>query len=165
MEIRMKGKQVDQTEIKLMQIFVMVVLTIGFIVDSWIIILLQVVLFLLTIINPVLNPFIFIYRVLLRPMNLVASDWRNDNREAHRFASMIGFSISLASAIFLIYGYNFMGWGLTWLILLFGVLALSGWCAGCYSYYMLNKLGLKGFFKHQMIGANIPGTRPPKGKS
>jgi hypothetical protein len=62
----MKGKQVDQTEIKLMQIFVMVVLTIGFIVDSWIIILLQVVLFLLTIINPVLNPFIFIYRVLPR---------------------------------------------------------------------------------------------------
>jgi hypothetical protein len=84
--------------------------------------------------------------------------------EAHRFASMIGFSISLASIILLIYGYSVIGWGLTWLILLFGVFALSGWCAGCYSYYMLNKLGLKGFFKHKMIGNKIAGTRPPKGK-
>jgi hypothetical protein len=164
METPMRERQVDQTEIKLMQSFVMVILIIGFITDSWLIILFQVVIFLFTIINPILNPFIFIYRVLLRPMNLLEADWRNDNMEAHRFASMIGFSISLASIILLIYGYSVIGWGLTWLILLFGVFALSGWCAGCYSYYMLNKLGLKGFFKYTMIGNKIAGTRPPKGK-
>ena len=160
----MKARKVDQTEIKFMQSFVMAVLILGFITNNWMVILVQVIIFLLTIINPILNPFIFIYKKLLLPMNVLKADWRNDNMEAHRFASMIGFSVSLLSVVFLIKGYSLVGWGLTWLILVFGVLALSGWCAGCYSYYLLNKIGLKGFFKHEMIGNKMPGTRPPKGE-
>ena len=159
----MNENHVDQNEIKLMQSCVMLVLSIGFVIDSWQIIALQSTIFLLTIINPEFNPFIALYRTLLRPLNIIKGDWRMDNMPAHRFASMIGLTISVASVVLLNTGNDIWGWSLVGLILAFGILALSGWCAGCYSYYMINKLVGKGFFKHSPIDQSFPGTRPPKG--
>ena len=157
-------RMIDQNEIRTMQIAVMLMLSIGYIADSWQIIAAQVVIFLLTIISPSLNPFILLYRFVLRPFNLVQADWRDDNIEAHRFASMIGFTISAAASYFLYMGLATIGWGLVGLILAFGVFALSGWCAGCFAYYMIQKTGHKGYFKHAPIDGAFPGARPPKAR-
>lgn len=155
-------RNVDQTEIRVMQVAVMIILAAGFVTDLWQVVAFQTGVFLLTIISSVLNPFIFLYRVVLRPLKLLKPDWRDDNMEAHRFASMIGFSISTAATWLLYTGQTTIGWSLVWLILAFGVLALSGWCAGCFTYYMLQKSGLKGYFKYAPIQGSFPGARPPR---
>jgi len=159
----MKTKRVDQTELKVMQSFVMLILAIGFVLNSWEVVASQMIIFGLTIISPMLNPFIGLYRSILRPLHIIEADWRVDNMAAHRFASMIGLALSTASVGLLTSGHELLGWSLIGLILVFGVLALRGWCAGCYSYYMINRLGAKGFFKHTPIGTQFPGARPPKG--
>lgn len=155
-------RKVDQTEIRVMQISVMIVLAAGFVTDLWQVIAFQAGVFLLTIISPALNPFIFLYRFVLRPLKLLEADWRDDNMEAHRFASMIGLSISSAATCLLYTGQATVGWSLVWLILVFGVLALSGWCAGCFTYYMIQKTGIKGYFKYAPVQGSFPGTRPPR---
>jgi len=154
-------RQVDQTEIRVMQSAVMLVLAAGFVSDLWQVIAFQVGVFLVTIISPALNPFIILYRFALRPSGMMKPDWRHDNMEAHRFASMVGFAISSAAIWFLYTGQTLIGWSLVWLILAFGVLALSGWCAGCFAYYMIQKTGHKGYFKHAPIEGTFPGARPP----
>jgi len=140
----MQTHNIDQNELKFMQGSVMAVLSFGFVMDAWAMIALQVIIFALTILNPALNPFIAVYRALLRPRNIIHANWRMDNRNAHRFAAIIGFFISSASVIALHFGHDTLGWGLVWLILVFGVFALQGWCAGCYSYYLINRLWGKG---------------------
>ena len=97
-------RKVDQTEIRVMQISVMIVLAAGFVTDLWQVIAFQAGVFLLTIISPALNPFIFLYRFVLRPLKLLEADWRDDNMEAHRFASMIGLSISSADNLSSLHG-------------------------------------------------------------
>ena len=153
---------VDQNELRVMQVCVITMLIAGYVTDRWEFIAVQVAVFLLTIISPALNPFIVVYRSLLRPTGIIQADWRDDNMEAHRFASMIGFSVSTVAIIFMYYGHSTVGWWLVLLIIVFGVFALAGWCAGCFSYYMLNKAGIKGFFKHAPINNSFPGARPPK---
>ena len=157
-----KNRLVDQAEIRTMQISVMFVLAAGYVTDLWQIIAIQTGVFLLTIISPALNPFIFLYRSVLRPLNLLKPDWRSDNMEAHRFASMIGFTISSVATYCLYTGHTYIGWGIVWLILVLGVFALSGWCAGCFTYYMIQKTGLKGYFRHAPIKGAFPGARPPR---
>lgn len=154
--------RVDQNELRIMQACVMLVLALGYVVDRWELVALQVGIFSLTVLNPVLNPFIFLYRFILRRLEIVRPDWRVDNMRPHRFASMIGLTVSAAAVYSLYTGYALIGWGLVWLILVFGVFALSGWCAGCFTYYMINKIGIKGFFRYAPVPGVFPGTRPPR---
>jgi hypothetical protein len=157
-----KNNSIDQNELRVMQSAVMLLLIVGFVFDSWEIIAAQVAIFLLTVIAPVLNPFIAIYRVILRPAGIITADWRQDNIEPHRFASSIGFIVSSLSVYFLYTGATDIGWALSFLIIILGVFAVSGWCAGCFTYYIFNRLGIKGFFKQEPIANSFPGTRPPK---
>lgn len=157
-----KSRLVDQTEIRTMQIAVMLVLAAGYVMDLWQLIAFQAGVFLLTVASPALNPFIFIYRSVLRPLKLLKPDWRNDNMEAHRFASMIGLTISSGATYCLYNGHTYIGWGIVWLILVLGIFALSGWCAGCFTYYIIQKTGIKGYFRHAPINGSFPGARPPK---
>jgi len=152
---------VDQNELRFMQSMVMLVLLVAFVFNNKYVVLVQVLIFFMTILSPGFNPFVAVYR-LARKVELIHPDWRKDNMAPHRFASMIGFVVSTMSYYFLYHNHVMVGWGLSFLIVGFGILALSGWCAGCYSYYMLNKLGVKGFFKHQPVGDTFPGARPPK---
>jgi len=84
--------------------------------------------------------------------------------QPHRFVSIIGFVVASLSVYFIYNGSSELGWGLSLLILALGVFALAGWCAGCFTYYLLNKAGLKGFFKHSPVENSFPGMRTPKGQ-
>ena len=109
-----------------------------------------------------LDLYSWIYKGLLKPLGILKPDMRIDNVEAYRFANMIGIVVS-GSAAYLIYsGYATIGWGLVWLMMGLGSLALFGWCAGCYMYYMVQKMGIKGFFRHTQIAGTFPGVRAPR---
>ena len=155
-------RSVDQAELQVQRFFVIALLLTAFVLDRWDLVALQSVIFALTFLNPGFSPYIASYRHVLLPIGLIHPDRRLDNMEAHRFATMIGILVSAAAAYLLAAGYASIGWGLVWLIAVLAGIAFAGWCAGCFMYYMLNRLGLKGFFKNAPIGGAFPGARPPR---
>ena len=69
-----------------------------------------------------------------------------DNPEPHRFAQGFGGSVLLLALLSLLMGQAVLGWALAWLVA--GLAALNlflGFCAGCFVYYQLNRLGVPGF--------------------
>lgn len=157
-----KEQQVDQNEIRTHQLLILVGLLLGFIIDRWEWVAIQAIVFLLTVLRPTLGPYVLLYKKILKPFGILKTDIRVDVPQAHRFAMSFGFLVTGYSSYLLYNGYAIMGWGLVWLVIILGALALAGWCAGCFSYYMLNRLGLGGFFKYESIAGVFPGVRPDK---
>jgi len=160
--VKVNDRVVDQAEIQVQRFFTIALFLTAFVLDRWELVAAQSVIFGLTFLNPGFNPYIALYHHVLQPTGLLRPDLRPDNWAAHRFASMIGLLVSSSAAYLLAAGYASLGWGLVWLIIVLAGIAFSGWCAGCFAYYMLNRLGLKGFFKYAPIGGAFPGSRPPK---
>jgi hypothetical protein len=160
--VKVNDRTVDQAELKVHQFLGITLLLTAFLLDRWELVALQSVIFGLTFLNPRLSPYIALYHYVLQPAGLIRPDLRLDNMAAHRFANMIGLLVSSSAAYLLAAGYASMGWGLVWLIVVLAGIAFAGWCAGCFTYYMLNRLGVKGFFKNAPIGGAFPGSRPPK---
>ena len=160
--MKVNDRMVDQSEMRVQQFFTIALFLTAFVLDRWELVAAQSVIFGLTFLNLGLSPYIALYRHVLRPAGLIRPDRRLDNPEPHRFATMIGVLVSSSATYLLATGYASIGWGLVWLIVVLAGIAFSGWCAGCFTYYMLNRLGLKGFFKNAPIGGAFPGLRPPK---
>jgi hypothetical protein len=160
--VKVNDQVVDQAEMRVHQFLIITLYLTAFVLDRWELVALQTVIFGLTFLNPGFSPFIALYRHALQPAGLIRPDRRLDNTEPHRFATMIGILVSSLATFLLATGSASIGWGLVWLIVVLAGVAFSGWCAGCFSYYMLNRLGLKGFFKKAPIGGAFPGSRPPK---
>lgn len=153
---------VDQNALQTNRFLVMALLITAFVLDRWELVALPALTSLVTTLWPRFGPFILFYRYILRPTGLIRPDERVDNREANQFAALIGAVVSGAAACLLVAGYPVIGWGLVWLMTILAGVSLAGWCAGCFTYYMLNRLGLKGYFRHTPIAGTFPGVRPPR---
>ena len=155
-------QQVDQNELRTHQLMIQLGLLAGFVTDRWEWVAAQAIVFLLTILFPKHGPYVLFYHKVLKPMGLLKNDIRVDIPQAHRFAMSIGFLVTGISSYLLYNGYALTGWALVWLVIILGFVAFMGWCAGCFSYFMLNRLGLGGFFKHKSLNGVFPGARPNK---
>lgn len=84
-----------------------------------------------------------------------------DNPEPHRFAQGFGAVVLLGGSASLLAGLPILGWSLVWLVIMLASLnAFTGFCAGCFVYYQIAKLGLLGFFSKQPPEGSIPGFKP-----
>ncbi len=102
----------------------------------------------------------FLYRRLLRPLNLVQADILDDNPEPHRFAQGFGALVTLGGGFALLLGAPALGWGLVWLVVALAALNLfAGFCVGCAVYYWLVRLQVPGFVKPPPPDT-LPGMRP-----
>lgn len=156
-------ESVDQNEIRTNQALTLVMLASAYALDNRHLVTLQCVFFLFTTLSFRIGPYMLFYRVVLKPLAILKPDLRHDNVEPHRFATGIGFAVSALAAWSLANGATAFGWGLVWLILFLGSLALLGWCAGCFTYFMVNRTGVGGFFRYAPTpGTSLPGARPPR---
>ena len=160
--MKINNQVIDQNELQVHRFLSIITLLIAFVLDQWELVALQGVIFGLAFLNLKFSPYVALYHHVLRPSGLVHPDPRQDNMEAHRFATIIGLLVSLSAAYLLATGYAAIGWALVWLIIVLAIIAFFGWCAGCFMYYMLNRLGLKGFFSNARPSGTFPGSRPPK---
>ena len=95
---------------------------------------------------PQLALFQWISRSILKPAGLVKPDVIEDNPEPHRFAQGFGGTVLTAGVSVLLVGQSLLGWALIWLVIALAALNLFlGFCAGCFVYYQLNRLGAPGF--------------------
>ena len=155
--------QIDHAEIKLGQIFTMLMSVAAFMFKEPAYLIGLGGIFLVTGLYRPLSPFVFAYRYVAKPLGLMRSDYRLDNIQPHAFGQLIG-AITVALAVALLYmGYGIAGWTIVWILFGLTLISFLGWCVGCYLYYQLYRLGLKGFFRHAPTdSAAQSGKRPKK---
>jgi len=156
-----KKTEVDHAEIRFGQIMVILSMSAAYITASWEIVAIVGIFFLLASISFRIGPFNNIYRLLFKATGVIKPDMRFDNMEPHRFGQAVGFVTAAIAAGLIFTGFANAGWIVVWILIALTALSYSGWCVGCFIYYMLNKLGLGGFFSHSPTDKSvITGARP-----
>ncbi len=158
----LSARTVDQNDLRVNATLVVTVLVTAFVINRWELVAFQAGALFLTTLHLSLGPYVALYRSILRPTGIVKPDLRADNPEPHRFAAMFGTIVASTGAYLLATGRSVAGWGLVWLLITLAAAGLAGWCAGCFTYYTMNRLGLRGLFKHAPIRGTFPGARPPR---
>jgi hypothetical protein len=155
--------QVDHAEIKLGQIFTMLMSVAAFVLAEPAYLIVLGGIFLVTGLYRPLSPFVFVYRHVAQPLGLMRSDYRLDNIQPHAFGQIIG-AITVALAVALLQmGYATAGWAIVWILFGLTLISYLGWCIGCFLYYQLYRLGLQGFFSHAPTDSSAQtGQRPKK---
>ncbi len=139
-------RKVDESALKVNQAFIIGLLLLAFVLDSvWLAAFVGVVMLLGTAV-PGLSLFKRIYQHVLKPAGLVKPQVITDNPEPHRFAQGFGGVVVALAVIALLAGQSVVGWALVGLVIVLAALNLFvGFCAGCFVYYQLNRLGVPGF--------------------
>jgi hypothetical protein len=142
----MSDRKVDQSTLRVNQAFIIALLVLAFILDSiWLVVLVAAVMLAGTAV-PALSLFKRVYQHVLRPAGIVKPNVITDNPEPHRFAQGFGGVVLLGAILALAAGQVVLGWGLVALVIVLAALNLFlGFCAGCFVYYQLNRLGIPGF--------------------
>lgn len=152
---------IDHAEIKTGQLLTMALAVGAYMLDNQYLILALAALFLVTALYRSASPFVLFYRLLVRPLHLMRSDYRLDNIQPHSFGQFIGALTALAAFILLFRGWSITGWGVVWVLILLTFISFRGWCIGCFLYYQLNRVGLGGFFRHKPTDNDqVLGARP-----
>ena len=139
---------VDHAALKVNQAFIIALLLLAYVMDTWGIVAFVGAVMLLGTAVPSLSLFKRIYRHFLRPAGVLQPQIVADNPEPHRFAQGLGGVFVALAVAALLLGFAVPGWALVWLVMALAALNLFlGFCAGCFIYYQLHRLGLPGF-KH-----------------
>lgn len=111
--------------------------------QSWLVIVAAVALA-LSAAFPAIGPFRLLYRGVLVPLHILTPRSVEDDPAPHRFAQAVGALFLAASSIILL-GTQApaLGWALDLVVFLLSGLNLTvGFCAGCFVYYHLGRLGV-----------------------
>lgn len=139
-------RKVDHNALRTNQAFIIGLLLIAFLLNVPLLVAFVAAVMLIGAAFPVARLFVRIYQHLLKPAGWVKPDVIIDNPEPHRFAMGLGGVFAASSFLALLADLSALGWGLSLLVVALAALNLFfGFCAGCFVYYQLNKLGVPGF--------------------
>lgn len=137
---------VDHAALRTNQAFIIALLALAFVLDWWPLVGLVAVVMLLDTVWPGASLFKRVYWHVLKPSGLVKPDVIRDDPAPHRFAQLLGGVVTLAATLALLAGMPVAGWALSGVVIVLAALNLfAGFCAGCFVYYRLRRLGVPGF--------------------
>lgn len=135
---------VDQTAVRSGQALTAIALISAFVVDQWTLAAAVGVANLLGAVQPSLSLPAAVYDRVLRPSRLVRPRVIPDDPAPHRFAQGFSGVTTLGSAALVALGVP-LGWLLAWLVVvLAGLNVFAGFCAGCFTFHQLQRVGLLG---------------------
>jgi hypothetical protein len=135
---------VDTTALRFNQACIVVLVALAFMLQQpWLALGVGVVMALGTAV-PALALFQQVYRKLLRPAGLLKARVHPDDPAPHRFAQGMGAAFLLAAgASLLLFNLPVLGWGLALIVVALAAINLfAGFCAGCFVYYQLGRVGV-----------------------
>jgi hypothetical protein len=142
---------VDQNQIKFNMALTASLLIIGYLLNNWIPVAVAIVCQFSGALGLSFAPFRVIYTRIVLPAGIMKPNEIPDNHAAHRFASVVGGLFDLIGVILILAGMSIAGWIFIGIVFLLSILNLFlGFCAGCFMYYILNKLGIPGF-SHSLV--------------
>lgn len=144
-------RKVDVSGLKTGQAATIILLILAFVLDSPLLVALVAIAQLLGGLDAPYAPYRLLYQNIVKPGGLVKPNIISDNPEPHRFAMLVGALFNGVATLALLAGAAALGWVLVAIVV---VLAnLNFWvnfCAGCWMYYQLNRLGVPGFDRAQV---------------
>lgn len=116
----------------------------AFVLFQPIIVLITAIILALSTLVPQIGPYRLLYRYVLVPLHLLKPHIVEDDPAPHRFAQGVGTIFLLASALVLFLSHaTVLGWALDLIVFaLSGINLFVGFCAGCFVYYHLGRLGI-----------------------
>jgi hypothetical protein len=116
----------------------------AFILNQPVIVLITALILALSALVPAIGPYRLIYRYILVPLHLLRPKIVEDDPAPHRFAQGVGTIFLLASTLVLFLSHaTILGWTLDLIVFaLSGLNLFVGFCAGCFVYYHLGRLGI-----------------------
>ena len=137
-------KKVDTTALKFNQAAIISLTLLGFLLDQPYLVLLVGLVMAIGTIFPRAALFKQLYHKLLKPHNLLRANVIEDDPAPHQFAQGLGALFLLASSFALLgLGNPGLGWALAWIVIVLAAVNLFlNFCAGCFVYYQLDRLGL-----------------------
>lgn len=139
-------RRVDHAAIRTNQVCTFALLLVAFVLNAVWLAAFVALCNLVGALTPHLNPFRQLYQHVLKPRGWVKPNVQADNPEPHRFAQGVGAVFVGLGVSALLAGAPLIGWGFVWLVI--GLAAINlflGFCAGCFMYYQLHRLGVPGF--------------------
>jgi hypothetical protein len=142
----MAAQILDQSALKFNQLSIVTLTVLGFILGQPVLPVLVALVLIGGTVSPNLALFKLIYRNAVKPLNLMKPDPIEDSPAPHEFAQLLGGIVLGIGSLFLIFGSAVVGWALAWVVIFLALAnLLFGFCAGCFVYYQLGKLGVPGF--------------------
>jgi hypothetical protein len=139
-------RKVDHTGLKTGQALTIILLILAFVLNSTPLVALVALAQFLGAVDAPFAPYRLFYQRVVKPSGLARPNVILDNPEPHRFAMLVGSLFNGAATLLLLAGVPALAWVLVAVVV---VLAnLNYWlnfCAGCWMYYQLNRLGVPGF--------------------
>ncbi len=138
--------KVDQSGLKVGQALTILILLVAFVLDTWLLVAFVGISQFLGAINAPFAPYKLIYTQWLKPAGIVKPNIITDHPQPHRFAMLVGSIFNGAGVLAILLGAPIIGWVLVWVVI--ALANLNFWlnfCLGCWMYYQLNRLGIKGF--------------------
>lgn len=88
--------------------------------------------------------FKLIYGQIFKPLGWLKANVINDDPAPHQFAQGVGALFLLSGSIaLLVFNATILGWTLAWIVIILAAVNLFfSFCAGCFVYYQLQRLGV-----------------------
>ena len=140
----MQIPRVDTHLAKFSQACTVVLAGLAFIFSQPVIVLIAAVVMTLAALTPDVSPYRLLYRGIVLPLGLWKPRVVEDDPAPHRFAQGVGavFLIAATLVLFLTQAYA-VGWTLDLIVFVLAAINLTvGFCAGCFVYYHLGRLGI-----------------------
>ncbi len=136
--------RVDTHLAKFSQASVAVLTALAFIFNLPGLVLITAVIMVIAALAPAVSPFKLVYQWIALPLHLLKPRIVEDDPAPHRFAQGVGAAFLIAASIlFFLAHATIAGWTLDLIVfVLSGINFTSGFCAGCFVYYHLGRLGL-----------------------
>lgn len=154
-------QKVDHSALRVNQAAIITLLLVAFVLNTpWLVAVVALIMLVGTALRA--PGFKWIYAGFLKPRGIVKPDVIEDNPQPHVFAQGMGGTVLLIALAGFLLGSPVVGWALTWLVVALAALNLFvGFCAGCFVYYWLVRLGVPGFGT-QPPPDTFPGMRPSR---
>jgi hypothetical protein len=137
-----KLMNVDITAIKFNQAALITFTLLGFIVNQPYLALLVGLVLAVGTIAPGAALFKLIYEQIFKPLGWLKANVINDDPAPHQFAVGALFLLSGSIAL-LVFKATILGWSLAWIVIILAAVNLFfSFCAGCFVYYQLQRLGV-----------------------
>ena len=136
--------RVDTHLAKFSQACVVLLTALAFLLNQPIIVAITAVLMALSALAPSISPFRLIYKGVVLPLRLLQPRIVEDDPAPHRFAQGVGATFLIAATLVLyLTRATPVGWALDLIVfVLAGINLTIGFCAGCFVYYHLGRIGL-----------------------
>ncbi len=143
--------KLDETGLKTGTGLTIILLLIGFVLDSVPLVALVAVAQFMGALGLSMAPYRLVYQHILKPSGIAKPRIITDNPAPHRFAMLVGAIFNAGAVVALLLDAPLLAWILVAVVV---VLAnLNFWlnfCLGCWMYYRLGRLGVPGFTSAQI---------------